>query len=367
VQLTLYKSDNKNKCRLWTVEQVDDQFRVTAGLRTGKLTTSKWTKVKGKNKGRSNATTAAEQAEAEAKALWTKKQDKGYFATEELAMANKPMEVMLAYNYKDYASELVYPLYCQPKLDGIRCFITKDGLFTRNRKPINLPYIWDSVKHIFAQYPTLIIDSELYTHLLHENFNRIVSLVRKKQPTAEEQEEAKKLELSLHVFDVIPDKSSTMVFSARNAFLRQLLANVPNVVIVRTDKVDTVADLDRLYKEYRDLGYEGQMVRQDAAYQFKRTNVLLKRKEFIDEEFLITGFKEGVGNRSGTIGYFIMQTKDKKEFHSNVKGDMTLLRQLWKDREKYVGRQATIKFFSYTPDGIPRFPYIIKFDRAVYE
>jgi ATP-dependent DNA ligase len=131
--------------------------------------------------------------------------------------------------------------------------------------------------------------------------------------------------------------------------------------------VDTVADLDRLYKEYRDLGYEGQMVRQDAAYQFKRTNVLLKRKEFIDEEFLITGFKEGVGNRSGTIGYFIMQTKDKKEFHSNVKGDMTLLRQLWKDREKYVGRQATIKFFSYTPDGIPRFPYIIKFDRAAYE
>ena len=30
-------------------------------------------------------------------------------------------------------------------------------------------------------------------------------------------------------------------------------------------------------------------------------------------------------------------------------------------REKYINKEATIKFFELTPDGVPRFPYAIAF------
>lgn len=360
---TLYTKDNKGKIRIWSVEQVDGKYRVIAGVKDGKLVTSKWTVVKGKNKGRANATTATEQAEAEALALYTKKKDKGYAEREE----DIPdlMEVMLAHNYNDYKSSIVWPVYSQPKFDGIRCFVTKDGMFTRNRKPITaVPFIIESLKSVFVTNPDLIIDGELYSEQLKDNFNEIVSLVRKKEATAENQERAKQLGLGLYVFDIIPSRTSTMVFSSRFSLAVTILRGVQHVHMAQTDTVHDQKKLDDLYATYRNAGYEGQMIRADTAYQFERTAALLKRKEFIDAEFEITGYEEGVGNRSNTIGKFHMKMDSGVTFESNVKGDMKLLRQIWKDREKYIGTKATVKFFSYLPSGRPRFPYIIKFDRS---
>jgi hypothetical protein len=56
-----------------------------------------------------------------------------------------------------------------------------------------------------------------------------------------------------------------------------------------------------------------------------------------------------------------------KYFKSNIKGDFGYLKEVYKERNTLVGKTATIKFFNYTPDQVPRFPYVINIDREKYE
>ena len=100
---------------------------------------------------------------------------------------------MLAHNYKDRQDELVgkFPHYSQPKLDGIRCIVRKEGDTlvgrTRNGKEIEcIPHILKSLNGFFLAYPTAILDGELYNHDLRDNFNKITSLVRKQKPIQSE-------------------------------------------------------------------------------------------------------------------------------------------------------------------------------------
>jgi len=53
------------------------------------------------------------------------------------------------------------------------------------------------------------------------------------------------------------------------------------------------------------------------------------------------------------------KTKEGNEFHSNLKFDHDTLAEMWLKKDEYIGKLATIKYFNLTPDGIPRFPYVI--------
>ena len=108
-----------------------------------------------------------------------------------------------------------------------------------------------------------------------------------------------------------------------------------------------------------ETGYEGQMVRLDSIYENKRSKSLLKRKEFRDEEFQILDVIEGDGNKSGMAASMLLCNDRDQKFNSNIKGDRTYLRELLKNKDSLIGKRATVKYFNLTPDGIPRFPYVI--------
>ena len=93
----------------------------------------------------------------------------------------------------------------------------------------------------------------------------------------------------------------------------------------------------------------------------------MKHKSFIDEEYTIIDICEGEGNRAGTAGYMVFETADGKPFKSNVKGTWEETAEMLKNRKKLIGKEATIKYFNLTPDGIPRFPYVININRNEYE
>ena len=57
-------------------------------------------------------------------------------------MRKKPM---LAYPVSTKPIDYSKPVFMQPKLDGVRCYITKDGAFSRNHKPFK------NCKHIFCK------------------------------------------------------------------------------------------------------------------------------------------------------------------------------------------------------------------------
>jgi hypothetical protein len=115
---TLYSRTSTGAIQNWTIEIQDDAYCTHFGQVDGKQQTTAHTICRPKNEGKANATTGAEQALKEAKALWKKKKDSGCF--EDINDIDKMTftEPMLAKKYEDYADEIEFPVYSQPKLDG---------------------------------------------------------------------------------------------------------------------------------------------------------------------------------------------------------------------------------------------------------
>jgi DNA ligase-1 len=386
---TLYKIDTKGKLREWTMHIDGASFYAVKGLVDGKKTTDKPTTTIAKNVGRANATTPQEQALLEAKAKFQKKLDSGYALNEIDAQKKKFYEPMLAHNYKDRQDELVgkYPVFSQPKLDGIRCIVRKEGntLIGRTRKGKEIeciPHILKSLNGFFLAYPNAILDGELYNHDLRDNFNKITSLVRKQKPiksdkmtdkafdkkVVEYKERLSEAEdtIQYHVYDAprINDTiNEAQSFDFRIDELKANLTQNKQIILVETSEVYSKGNLNSLYGQYLEQGYEGQMVRKSlSSYENKRSTSLLKRKEFIDAEYKIIDIDVGNGNRSGTAKHLVCYCdKTKRTFNSNIKGSFDYLKEIYDNRKEYIGQLATIKYFQLTPDGIPRFPYAIAF------
>ena len=356
---TLYKRDSAGNVRIYRGEVAEEGgnwfTRTITGLEDGKQVRSGWRIVEQKNIGRSNETSLEEQAFAEMTADAMKKLERGYFSDIKKVDTFDKIKPMLASKYED--ATLVWGLetiFSQPKLDGIRCVARANGLWTRAGKElVSIPHINEELKEFFENYPDAILDGELYNHDLRENFNKITSLVRKTKPTEADIVEAKGL-VQYHVYDLI---SSPEVFSDRMNFLRIAL-DVPSVEIVDTNKVETADELDDLYGAYLEDGFEGQMVRKDELYQQnKRSKYLIKRKEFLTDEYDVIRVEEGKGNWAGHIKRFVLQTENGQEFGAGVRGNQEVLSALFKSGE--TPTWCTLRYFAPTPDGIPRFPVII--------
>ncbi len=357
---TLYSRTTTGAIQEWTIEIDGGQYRTIHGQTDGKKTTTKWTIAEATNVGRANERDIKAQALFEAQAVWQHKAERGYFA--DVADIDNPyfIEPMLAQKYEDRKDEIAFPVYCQPKLDGIRCICTKDGMFSRQGKRFaSAPHISAYLKDFFKKNPKVILDGELYADKFANDFNKICSLVKKQKPSAADLL-LSAAQIQYHVYDMV---DTTKVFSKRIEWLMNSLPHTDTqlIVLVSTRKVDTQAILDEYYGTWREAGYEGQMVRVDSCYEQKRSKNLLKRKEFQDAEYRIVGIGEGAGNRSSMAGYAIMENKDGSNFRSNIKGTHEFLTELWKNRssEEVMGAYATVQFFNLTPDGVPRFPYIV--------
>lgn len=365
---TIYKKTKTGATQTWSVEVEGDKYRTSSGQLDGKIQVSEWTICYPKNVGKANASTAEEQAITEAIALRKKKLEGGYF--EDVAdIGNKKFfEPMLAEKWEDRKGEISYPLYSQPKLDGVRCIVNKDGMWTRAGKQIvSAPHIFVSLKPYFDREPHLVFDGELYNHEFHDDFNKIISLVKKTKPTsADLKESAEKIQYWIYDMPSTPDIFQRRIGDALTLLWKTDI-NFPDCCkIVKTDVVVNEEALNKMYGIYLDKGFEGQMLRTNSRYENKRSKTLLKHKTFVDEEFVILDIVEGEGNRTSAAGHMVFE-REGKRFKSNIKGTWEYLVDILQNRDSLLGKKATCKYFNLTPDGIPRFPYVINVDRESYE
>jgi DNA ligase-1 len=365
---TIYKKTKTGAVQEWTIEVSDNKYRTHSGQCGGIITTNSWTIVYGKNEGKANGTTDNEQALKEAIAKRTKKLESGYFENIKHINKTQYFEPMLASKWEDSKDKITYPIFSQPKLDGIRCIVTKDGMFSRNGKPIiSAPHIRESLSEIFDVYPDMVLDGELYADKFANDFNKIVSLVKKTKPTDADLKESKK-NIQYWIYD-LPDNG--IQFGDRCDRLHDLFENYnafnKHCVEVETTLCMSEDDVMDLYEEYVEQGFEGQMLRLNKAYENKRSKSLMKHKSFIDEEYTILDIVEGEGNRTGTAGYMVFETENGDRFKSNIKGTWEETAEMLKNKKKLIGKEATIKYFNLTPAGIPRFPYVTNIDRNSYE
>ena len=393
----LYKRTATGATQTWQIEYLGDSFRTTSGQLDGKKITNNWTICEGKNEGKKNATTGTEQALKEAEAKHKKKLEGGYHLSMDNIKLKRFYEPMLAQDYKnknrqkevmteigseaDNTTGFGAAVFSQPKLDGIRCIAIREGLFTRTGKEIvAVPHIHEALESFFEKYPNAVLDGELYNHEYKSDFNKIIHLVRKQNLDDEHLEESS-LMIEYHIYDApVIGKDNPFrkggaytekdLFSDRTSVLDAQFANLKlnqgdvdywksPLVIVETIEIHGREQLDRCYEDYIEAGYEGQMIRLDGPYENKRSPKLLKRKEFMDEEYTILGWEEGGGNRTGTLKHLKFENKHGKGFHSNIKGTFEYLTKLFKNADDLIGKEATVKYFNLTPDGVPRFPYVI--------
>jgi ATP-dependent DNA ligase len=365
---TIYKKTQTGATQEWTIEVVGNKYRTISGQTDGKKIINEWTIVYGKNTGKLNETTDKEQTMKEAVAKRTKKLESGYFENIKHINKTQYFEPMLASKWEDSKDKITYPIYSQAKLDGIRCIVTSEGMFSRNGKAIiSAPHIFESLKPLFETNPQLIFDGELYADKFANDFNKIVSLVKKTKPTDADLKESKK-NIEYHIYD-LPSSDKKFVHRAYDlGILFETRSELhPHCKLVDTRKVEDENSVMEQYELLVDAGYEGQILRLNKEYENKRSKFLMKHKSFIDEEYTIVDVCEGEGNKTNMVGYMTFKTADGKPFKSNVKATFEESEEMFRNRKQLVGKQATIKYFNLTPDGIPRFGYVINIDRESYE
>ena len=343
----LYKVETTGKIRQWTVKIKDNSFWTEQGQIDGKIVVNKPTFTTTKNEGRSNETTPEEQAVLEAKAKWTKQCDKGYVENIEDVHKITLYKPMLAQKFEDRVDGLEFPLYTQPKLDGVRCLVyMEDGQLvakSRQGKPIDtVVHVLEELQPFFAENPNAVLDGELYNHDYKNDFNKIISLVRKMKPVRSEKDtdatfakkeekfavalEEAKSKIQYWIYDVprVGGLGESDDFHPR--FIGCDFPELTSCVIVKTGIVQDMKELDEYYDTYMEFGYEGQIVRVNGPYENKRSKLLLKRKDFTDAEYLVIDIQEGDGNRAGTAKN--LTCKDEKTgqtFNSNIKGRLSFI------------------------------------------
>ena len=272
-------------------------------------------------------------------------------------MAEFETKAMLAHKYNPDKAD--YPAYIQPKLDGVRCLFTAKGAFSRTGKQfMNLRHIEVLLEAFFAANPNAVLDGELYNHELKDDFEKIISLVRKTKPTAEHRQEAAEL-VQYHVYDV-----PSMTIAGYSSRLSYLTSQVYSKVTWPVMHVETKVVLDydealSYHKYCLKQGYEGSIYRSmDGKYKGTRSWDLMKFKDFDDAEATIVGYEMGKGKRTGTLGKFIMQDDEGVTFGCPPgKGyNYNDLAAMLDNITDYIGERATFTYFQRTKAGSYRHP-----------
>jgi len=267
---------------------------------------------------------------------------------------------MLAYPVSDKPINYDGKVFMQPKLDGVRCLIQYDKktgvtAWSRTGKQWqNIHHITSSLEQWFQSNQTTVLDGELYNHDLRDDFETIISLVRRQTPDDIDMLESRDL-VQFHCYDIIhPDNSP---FEDRNRFVKHCVdQSSPYVHIVNTILCASDEDAKEIHAVNLECGFEGSILRTNDIYHQKRTHSLRKFKDFHDTEATITAWVEGKGKRVGTIGKFMAIDDDGNEFGMPVMDNFKYLQDNFKAMQGYVGKTATFTYFERTKAGSYRHP-----------
>ena len=263
---------------------------------------------------------------------------------------------MLAHKVNENRIDFSEKVFIQPKLDGVRCIFTKDGAYSRTGKQFhNLRHIELRLERFFKAQPNAVLDGELYNHALRDDFEQIISLVRKQKPTDEDRRNAQHL-IQYHVYDTITEHFN---YEARLNWLlsrRELFNNM--IVPVETIEVHGDNGAKAMHNDFLSKGYEGSILRLNGHYEQKRSYNLQKFKDFYDTEATIIGYEAGKGKFTGLIGKFLMVDDYGIEFGCPIgKGyNYDDRRFILNNIHDYMGQRATFTYFERTKAGSYRHP-----------
>ena len=349
---SLYKKDSKSKFRILNIYTEGADLVQSAGLLDGNLVTNRKT-CKPKNVGRSNESTAEDQALSEMQSKIAEKLKEDYFLTLEEAKNIEVLLPMLAKDYKDHGHKinwLTNNVFVQPKLDGMRALAVcgpNASLTSRTGSPI------DTCEHILSDLRKLpegfILDGELYAH--GKSFQDNMRLIKKYRPNETEQ-------VKFHNYDMVGDDP----FSDRLEVIIQLwdIIMCDHIILVNTLRITSEQELSVVHSQNIKEGFEGSIVRWGSeSYKVNaRSEHLLKYKDFKDMALPIIDIVPS--DARPEWGQPIYELNGKR-FSSGMKFSHDERKHWLMFKDHYIGKTAEIRFFEYTDSGLPRFPVCVGF------
>jgi len=354
----LYASDKKGRIKQWQVITMFGYVDVRYGLKDGKETVESYQALP-KNVGRSNETTAHEQAELEAQSKWNKQIKKGYVENvEDVGQKTLPP---LAKKYQDAKSALKWPLLGLLKLDGVRCtMFHKDGEVTFQSRggdpyPVIQEIADELIESIFKVLPDAVVDGELYKHGMY--LEDIVSAVKKHKESTSE--------IEFHVFDIyFPDKKHT--YLQRTNFYSMLLRGAKGltdlckrVKTIQPVVLNTEQEMLGMHAKAVVEGYEGVVLRNmNGLFEFNhRTSDFQKYKVACSNEFLVVDMeKDKRGGGVPVCGYHFCDKKLTGTFKATFAGTLETRKNLYEDKELYIGKYLTVDYEKLSKYGKPTKP-----------
>jgi DNA ligase 1 len=362
---TLYHTGHDGSLRRWDIWTEGDMI-ITEHGHLGGATLRAEKRAEPKNIGRANETSPEEQAALEATSMWLRKRDGKYFEDIEQARSDKrKLGVMLApcKEWKDGKRWVRYPADMQPKMDGNRCLaFRKDGggevqLFSRGRKFWN-PEI---LKHLVEQLDDILpndtmFDGELYKHgVPRQTINSWTKKFYRGQTDT----------IELHAYDVpMVEGDGDQPWIERREALDKFVPGTmmvggsksPHIIRVTRFEVKDESDVMRCHDAFAQAGFEGGMVRNLAGiYEpLVRSHNLIKVKMFLDAEFEIVGFEDGVGKNEGIVKWICKTPDGKDTFKVDQNASYAEKEQLFLNAKSYVGQKLTVKYQCLSVDGKPQ-------------
>lgn len=297
------------------------------------------------------------------------------------------MQCMLANKYFEHPKTVEGKSFTLSlKLDGIRCLCVADRngakFFSRQGQRIEgLVELEEEIGSIFAcqdiKIPNLDISNGIAFdgELLVDGGLKMVSKTAYKLTTNIVRKNGEKHGVSYQVFDIMTAdefqaRRCTRKYAKRKEHLDWLFDSELAKSWKHLHRVpyfyhgsDTSVIVDYV-KAAREADQEGVMLNiDDAPYEFKRTNNLLKVKVFQDCDLRIIDVLEGSGKFESTCGALVC------EYKGNPVGVGTGLTDndrdfFWHNKDRLIGRIATIQYFEETvdKDGKPslRFPVYLR-------
>lgn len=244
-------------------------------------------------------------------------------------------------------------LLCSTKLNGVRCLMQfSEGeihAISRGGKEYNVPttLIREALEDFFKEYPSVILDGELYNHGHH--LQELSGIARLK-----EWEDRCNI-LEYWIYDIA---DSTKTFEERLEFLMLLkdkLKGISKIKVIDHIETNSFKEIQDLHNKWVNEGYEGLVARKpNSTYQFgKRGSDMIKVKEYMEQEFEIIDYKDGLRDEDFC---FILQTEDGKPFAAKPIGDRELKDRYLRDIDEIIGKQGTVKFFEWSKEGVPQQP-----------
>lgn len=269
-----------------------------------------------------------------------------------------------------------FPVYVSTKFDGIRALVIDSVVYSRSLKPIRNKH----VQKLFGKPEYEGLDGELVVGDIYAKdvFQKTTSGVMSEDGEPD---------VIFHVFDLFTNNTATYKERLYDLNEKFVLEQYPNIVATGQKYIHTKEDLLELLEQERIKGGEGLICRSPSGiYKYGRSTpkeqLSVKLKFFEQNEFEVVGFEERMHNtneaKTNELGYTERSSCKDNLIPMSMLGSLVLKygdtvfkcgtgfndeqrKEIWLNKDKYLGKLASIRYMSVGSKDLPRCPSFVWF------